>query len=77
MADLVGVSLGNPPFRVVGICALDIGAFGVAGACDFTPFVKKQKPYPDCMFLPPAPAARIFKEMFEKIYFNWLLGVVP
>ena len=31
----------------------------------------------NCMLLPPAPAARIFKEMFEKIYFNWLLGVVP
>jgi sulfide:quinone oxidoreductase len=77
VADLAGVSLGNPPFRVVGTCALDVGGFGMAAACDFTPFVKKQKPYPDCIFLPPAPAARIFKEMFEKIYFNWLLGVVP
>jgi hypothetical protein len=76
-ADLAGVTLGNPPFRVVGTCALDVGGFGMAAACDFTPFVKKQKPYPDCTSLPPSPAARIFKEMFEKIYFNWLLGVVP
>ncbi|ABO08873.1 NAD(P)/FAD-dependent oxidoreductase [Pyrobaculum calidifontis] len=76
-ADLFGVYLGKPPFRIVGTCALDVGAFGMAAACDFTPFVKKQKPYPDCMFLPPAPATRLFKEMFEKVYFNWLLGVVP
>lgn len=77
VADLVGVSLGKPPFRIVGTCALDVGAYGIAAACDFTSFVKKQKPYPDCMFLPPSPVTRIFKEMFEKIYFNWLLGVVP
>mgnify|MGYP001770634631 FL=1 len=77
VADLAGVSLGKPPFRIVGTCALDVGAYGMAAACDFTQFVKKQKPYPDCMFLPPSPVTRIFKEMFEKIYFNWLLGVVP
>lgn len=77
LADLLGVSLGKPPFRIVGTCALDVGAYGMAAACDFTQFVKKQKPYPDCMFLPPSPVTRIFKEMFEKIYFNWLLGVVP
>jgi len=77
LADLAGVSVGKPPFRIVGTCALDVGAYGMAAACDFTPFVKKQKPYPDCTFLPPSPATRIFKEMFEKIYFNWLLGVMP
>ncbi|MEM1598325.1 MAG: FAD/NAD(P)-binding oxidoreductase [Pyrobaculum sp.] len=77
LADLTGISLGKPPFRIVGTCALDVGAYGMAAACDFTPFVKKQKPYPDCMFLPPSPVTRMFKEMFEKIYFNWLLGVVP
>jgi len=76
-ADLMGVSLGKPPFRIVGTCALDVGAYGMAAACDFTQFVKKQKPYPDCMFLPPSPVTRMFKEMFEKMYFNWLLGVVP
>ncbi|AET33109.1 FAD-dependent pyridine nucleotide-disulfide oxidoreductase [Pyrobaculum ferrireducens] len=76
-ADLAGVSIGKPPFRIVGTCALDVGAYGMAAACDFTQFVKKQKPYPDCMFLPPSPVTRIFKEMFEKVYFNWLLGVVP
>lgn len=77
VADLAGVSVGKPPFRIVGTCALDVGAYGMAAACDFTPFVKKQKPYPDCMFLPPTPVTRIFKEMFEKMYFNWLLGAVP
>ena len=77
VADLAGVSMGRPPFRVVGTCAMDVGGFGMAAACDFTPFVKKAKPYPDCMFLPPSQAARMFKEMFEKMYFNWLLGVVP
>jgi sulfide:quinone oxidoreductase len=76
-ADLAGVSLGNPPFRIVGTRALDVGAFGMAAPCDFTQFVKKQKPYPDRMFLPPSPATRMFKEMLEKMYFNWLLGVVP
>lgn len=77
VADLAGISIGKPPFRIVGTCALDTGAYGMAAACDFTQFVKKLKPYPDCMFLPPTPVARMFKEMFEKIYFNWLLGVVP
>ncbi|AEA12589.1 FAD-dependent pyridine nucleotide-disulfide oxidoreductase [Thermoproteus uzoniensis 768-20] len=77
VADLAGISMGKPPFRIVGTCALDVGAYGMAAACDFTQFVKKQKPYPDCMFLPPSPVSRIFKEMFEKVYFNWLLGVVP
>lgn len=77
VADVAGVSIGNPPFRIVGTCALDVGAYGMAAACDFTPYVKKLKPYPDCMFLPPSPVTRIFKEMFEKVYFNWLLGVVP
>jgi len=77
VADLAGVSIGKPPFRIVGTCALDVGAYGMAAACDFTPFVKKQKPYPDCMFLPPSPVTRMFKEMFEKMYFNWLLGVMP
>ncbi len=76
-SDVAGISIGRSPFRVVGTCTLDVGAYGMAAACDFTPFVKKQKPYPDCMFLPPSPTTRLFKEMFEKIYFSWLLGVVP
>jgi len=77
VAELVGVSLGVQPFRITGPCALDVGAYGMVAVCDFTPFVKKQKPYPDCIFLPPSPSLRIFKEIYEKTYFNWLLGVVP
>ena len=76
-AEVKGVSLGQPTFRVFGTCALDVGGFGMAAACDFTPFVQKKKPYPDCFFLPPAKPVRIFKEFFEKIYFAWLLGEVP
>ncbi|MFN3805018.1 MAG: NAD(P)/FAD-dependent oxidoreductase [Pyrobaculum sp.] len=77
IADLTGIYLGNPPLRIVGTCMLDVGGFGMAAACDFTPFVKKQKPHPDCTFLSPSPVTRIFKEMFEKTYFSWLLGAVP
>ncbi len=77
VADVKGVSIGQPTFRVFGTCALDVGGFGMAAACDFTPFVQKKKPYPDCFFLPPAKPVRIFKEFFEKMYFAWLLGEVP
>ncbi|MEM4509357.1 MAG: FAD/NAD(P)-binding oxidoreductase [Pyrobaculum sp.] len=77
LSDLNGASLGKPSFRVVGTCMMDTGGFGMAAACDFTPFVKKQKPYPDCIFLPPAPALRVIKEVFEKLYFGWLLGRAP
>lgn len=77
VADVNGVSLGKPPFRIVGVCALDTGAFGMAAACDFTKFVKKEKPYPDCWFLPPSSPSRLFKELFEKMYFNWLLQWTP
>jgi len=44
-----------------------VGAYGMATACDFTPFVKEQKPYPGCMFLPPSPVSRMFKDVREGI----------
>jgi len=76
-ADVVGVSLGLKTFRITGTCLLDTGGFGMAAACDFTEMVKGKRPYPNCIFVPPSPVVRLGKEMFEKMYFNWLLGVVP
>jgi hypothetical protein len=56
---------------------MDVGGFGMAVACDFTKLVLGQAQYPDCLFLPPTSFSRVFKEMFEKQYFAWLLGYVP
>jgi hypothetical protein len=56
---------------------MDVGGFGMAAACDFTKLVLGQAQYPDCLFLPPTSFSRVFKEMFEKQYFAWLLGYVP
>jgi Uncharacterized NAD(FAD)-dependent dehydrogenases len=76
ISDIKGVYLSND-FRVFGTCVMDVGGFGMAAACDFTKVVLGEAQYPDCIFLPPTSFSRVFKEMFEKQYFSWLLGYIP
>ncbi len=76
VSDIKGTYIGSD-FRIFASCALDVGGFGMAAACDFTKIPTGQAPYPDCMFLPPSSTVRIFKEFFEKEYFAWLLKYVP
>jgi len=76
VADIKGSYIVGD-FRVFGSCVMDVGGFGMAAACDFTKLVLGSAQYPECMFLPPTSVSRVFKEMFEKQYFSWLLGYVP
>jgi len=76
ISDIKG-SYISKDFRVFGSCVLDVGGFGMAAACDFTDLVLGKAAYPNCMFLPPTSFSRVFKEMFEKQYFSWLLSYVP
>lgn len=76
VSDIKG-SYISQDFRVFGSCVMDVGGFGMAAACDFTKLVLGKAEYPDCLFLPPTSFSRIFKEMFEKQYFSWLLSYVP
>ncbi|WP_069806945.1 NAD(P)/FAD-dependent oxidoreductase [Vulcanisaeta thermophila] len=76
VSDIKGTYIGSD-FRIFASCALDVGGFGMAAACDFTKLALKQAPLPDCTFLPPSSTVRVFKEFFEKEYFAWLLKYVP
>jgi sulfide:quinone oxidoreductase len=76
ISEIKGVYVSSE-FRVFGSCVMDVGGFGMAAACDFTKLVLGQAQYPDCLFLPPTSFSRVFKEMFEKQYFAWLLGYEP
>jgi len=76
ISDIKGTYVSSD-FRVFGSCVMDVGGFGMAAACDFTKLVYGEAQYPECVFLPPTGFSRVFKEMFEKQYFSWLLGYVP
>jgi sulfide:quinone oxidoreductase len=76
VSDIKGSYISRD-FRVFGSCVMDVGGFGMAAACDFTKLVLGEAEYPDCLFLPPTSFSRVFKEMFEKQYFSWLLSYVP
>ncbi len=76
VSEIKGVYISSD-FKVFGSCVMDVGGFGMAAACDFTKLVLGEARYPDCLFLPPTSFSRVFKEMFEKLYFSWLLGYIP